>query len=87
MSDDLDSAATKRDVANLELMIGRLENTINAKFVAIDAKFVAIDAKFVAIDAKFVAVDAKFNTQRWLLILAIFGTVAQIVNAWLMHTR
>jgi hypothetical protein len=39
------------------------------------------------IDNKFNAIEAKFNSQRILLLSIILGVVAQIINAWILHTR
>ena len=57
----------------LEIAIGRLENRMMERFLAIEKRFVEI--------------DGKFSQQRILLIAAIIGIVAQIVNAWILHFR
>jgi hypothetical protein len=55
----------------LEVALGRLENRLIERFNAIEAKIIAL--------------EGKFNSQRTLLIVAILGVLAQIVNAWILH--
>lgn len=56
----------------LDNAIARLENRM--------------DARFNALEVRFNAIDAKFSAQRILLIVAVIGILAQIVNAWLIHS-
>jgi hypothetical protein len=54
-----------------EIALARLENRMVERLNAIEAKLNAL--------------DAKLNNQRTLLIVAILGVAAQIVNAWVLH--
>jgi hypothetical protein len=68
--EDADKLVTKD---YLEVIIGRLENKI--------------DARFNAIDARFNAIDARFNNQRLLIILAVLSVLGQIITAIWLHTH
>ena len=54
---------------------------IDVAFARLENKTDALENKM---DARFNALDAKVNGQRVLLIAAIIGVVAQIVNAWVV---
>jgi hypothetical protein len=58
---------------HFDIVIGRLENKI--------------DARFNSVEAKLNGMDAKFNNQRILLLGILLGVIAQIVNAWIMHLK
>lgn len=54
-----------------EIALARLENRMFERFNAIEAKLNGL--------------DTKISNQRTLLIVAILGVAAQIVNAWVMR--
>jgi hypothetical protein len=54
---------------------------IDNAFARLDNKIGALENK---IEARFNALDAKINGQRVLMVAAIIGVLAQIVNAWIV---
>jgi phage shock protein A len=67
-----------RTKEQIEVALARLENRIVERLNALEAKINAFEAKLNAL-------DAKINGQRILMIVAIIGVAAQIVNAWILH--
>jgi hypothetical protein len=61
----------------LDVTAERLSNKI-------DRLEIKMDTRFNAIETRFNAIDAKFANQRVLLIVAIVGVIAQIINAWVV---
>jgi hypothetical protein len=55
----------------LEVVLGRLENKLVERINGIEAKLNGVEAKIL--------------NQRTLIIVAIVGVIAQIVNAWILH--
>jgi hypothetical protein len=55
----------------LEVVLGRFENKLIERINGIEAQINGIEAKLV--------------NQRTLLIVAIVGVIAQIINAWILH--
>jgi hypothetical protein len=68
--EDADKIVTKD---HLDIVIGRLENKL--------------DARFNAFDARFNGIDTKFNNQKTLIIVAILSVVAQIITAIVLHWK
>lgn len=64
----------------LEILIGRLENKI-------DAKFNGLESRINSLEGKINGLEGKLNAQRYLLIVAILGIIGQIVNSWVLHVR
>jgi len=73
--EDWDKLVTKD---YLEMVLGRFENKMIERFNVLEAKINALDARLNGL-------DARLNNQRTLLIVAIIGIVAQIINAWVLH--
>jgi hypothetical protein len=74
LSDLEDADKIDNGFERIENKIERLENKIDSRLNAMDAK----------IDTKFNTLDAKINNQRVLMVAAIIGVLAQIVNAWIV---
>jgi hypothetical protein len=55
----------------LEIILGRLENKI--------------DARFNALEARINGLDGKISSQRIFMIVAILGILAQIISVWVHH--
>jgi hypothetical protein len=70
---DLEDSEKVMTKEYLDIGIGKLKNDI--------------DARFNALEGRLNGFDTKFNTQKTLLIVAIIGIAAQIINAWFLHVK
>jgi hypothetical protein len=68
---DLDDADKIVTKDYLEVVLGRLENKLMERFNALEAKINGF--------------DGRLNNQRTLVIVAIVGIIAQIINAWILR--
>jgi len=70
---DIDDADKLVTKDYLEVVLGRFENKMMERFNALEAKINGF--------------DGRLNNQRTLIIVAIVGIIAQIVNAWILHWK